>query len=477
MFLQPVRLNNFFRFSFLSLILIASFFISKNANATVLTNITYSAGGVYGDVDFYNGNRQRFYSLQTNIKQIAINTGSHNNYGGNYVMYLYDAAANLIGTSEATYLPGRGSKTNALFVFTTKVPAIVNAYYYFEIQDGWTATGGNGESKDGENWNWNGTSWVKNWSGLNLNNTFIVYYDDAPTLSITSTYYDQFNAHLSVAGTCEKYGSGVMQLSFYATSYPDPNGVWRMHEASNEYQSLINCDNSGQFLAYYNTIDMIGTTTFFIDDTLYGTAVASTSVLLVPAGTGADWSGSWGYMSSDDPNYTAHNLACTDTEWATPDPVIGIDWLNATTSIPAFNFKVIGCTIVQKYWIFTFNIRDTAKSSMGGYAAGTNTIFPYNFATQIQTSWVASASSTMPSSLAWLNSADSNGNVNISVFNNSSSTAATSTVIWGTAIFSQNASTTAAYAGIRAFTTYLLWGLFFIWLIYMAYEVKNHLHN
>jgi hypothetical protein len=539
MLLRPASSNNFFRFSLLFLILISSFLLSKNVSA---------AEGNGGSSGGYPGNGNTSFAIATGTNQVLIclgvpdtstpadmrwngtaltNFATYNISGKMFTLgYLVNPAVGsyTIGNNNGGYF-AVVCKVYENLNQATPIKASVNSAddYNFTVNYPNTLIAFISASTGGYSGTYPSTAWTNRYQtktyftgadvrALIMDDTVVNsgtykavgvgygsegssnqasiiaelnYAPAIPPLSIESFIYDSFNGIITTWGYCTKYGSGIGQMDFYATSYPDPNGGWRTRNytfGGDQFMTNIDCttvsgETYAQWGAHYDTTGMVGTTTFFIDDTFYGSYTASTSLELLPIGSGEDWQGSYGYMSSDDPEYTAHNLACTDTEWATPDPVIGIDWLNATTSIAAFNFTVIKCNIIKQWWIATFGIRDQAKNAMSGTGSAMGNMFPFNFSTAINNSWATSASSTMPSSLAWLSGADANGNVNISVFNNSSSTAATSTPIWGTAIFSQSASSTAAYAGIRSFTTYLLWGLFFLWLLYTAYEVKNHLHK
>lgn len=79
-------------------------------------------------------------------------------------------------------------------------------------------------------------------------------------LSITSQYYNPSTRKLYLSGTCEKYGSGINQLTLYADSYPDPNGVWN--------GGLVSCLNGNIWSAIYTDIEgnMTGDHTIYIYD-------------------------------------------------------------------------------------------------------------------------------------------------------------------------------------------------------------------
>jgi len=291
------------------------------------------------------------------------------------------------------------------------------------------------------------------------------------TLTIAINDFDTTTQLLHLYGLCEQVGSGINQMRIVGLAdnattsqpvLPDPLGVGR--------GGLIDCN--GTYNAYYDGYGLTGTHWVAIDDTFYGTDWVTFEQDFNASST-PDWEFSYGYMSQDDPDGTASRLACSDEEWATPDPVIGIDWLSATTSVPAFNFTKIKCQIIKQYYISMFSLRDQVKSMGASSASVLGNMFPFNFSTAIKNAWTQSASSTLPTGLEFLNSSNASGTISIPV---TIGNASGSVPIWGTAIFNKNASSTAAYNSIRTVSTWLI-RLAFFFLVFLLGSKIYHEFN
>ena len=220
-------------------------------------------------------------------------------------------------------------------------------------------------------------------------------------LTIAINDFDAITQQLHLYGLCDQQGSGINQMRIIGLAdnattsqpvLPDPLGVAR--------GTLVDCD--GNYNAYYDGYGLLGTHTIAIDDTFFGTQWVTWTQDFNASST-PEWTFSYGYMSQDDPTGTASRLACSDAEWATPDPVIGIDWLSATTSVPAFNFTKIKCNIVKQYYVSLFSLRDQAKLAGVNAGEALGNMFPFNFSTVLKNAWAQSASSTMPTGLEFLN--------------------------------------------------------------------------
>lgn len=274
--------------------------------------------------------------------------------------------------------------------------------------------------------------------------------------------YDPWQGILYLSGSCDTYGSGLYQMTKgVATSSENAandNYITKLYDSN--YQ--VNCigNRFETFLWQYEMPSglLTGTSTVYVNDTFFHPTsspnMISVDINFAMTTTTKEWEFSVGYMSEDSPDYTATNLACTPDEWASTN------W-----------WTDLRCQIAKRLYIASFGVRDWSKDNISSKGTIIKSVFPYSVSNDINKSWVNSASATLPSNLAWINGADGSGNIKISVFG-----AATSTTIWGPAIFSQNASTTEAFANVKNITTYILWGLFILWLIYTAWEVKNHLH-
>lgn len=445
-----MRLINFLKFSFLSLILISSFFISKNVLASTLelescyedTNIGYN---IYSGETFQAQSSNKIVGLTishgsangiTNIKFKICEVSNYNSNPDN-CLDTPQLSTNSNSTTDIdfTYTFNYTMTSGHYYIF---FPYFTGDYFFAKAHQHDCSTTGIGKQTDSRSGGSSSTYW---------DYYFKLYTELAKIpLAITAQYYDSEKRTLELTGSCSTYGSGINQLSFYADSYPDTNNP------GNVFNNLPDCVGD-VWAANYTSLDMAGVHNFFIDDTFFGTEIASTSQDF--STTTKEWEFSWGYMSSDSPESTAERLSCTDAEWASTD------W-----------WDKLRCRVVKTYWIAYFGARDQARDIMGSSQVVIKNMFPYSVGTKINDCWTQSASSTLPSKLSWINGADGSGNIKISIFGSSAST-----TIWGPAIFANTTSTAAAYTGVKDFTTYLYWGLFFAWLIYMGVQVKNHLHN
>jgi hypothetical protein len=295
-----------------------------------------------------------------------------------------------------------------------------------------------------------------------------------PTSTLTIAIND-FNSEtqlLHLYGLCSQQGTGINQMRIIGLAdnattsqpvLPDPLGVDR--------GSLVDCN--GTYNAYYNGFGLVGTHFVAVDDTFYGSEWVTWEQDFNATST-PDWEFSYGYMSEDDPTGTASKLACSDEEWATPDPVIGIDWLSATTSVAAFNFTKIKCQIIKQYYISMFSLRDQIKSAGHNSATVLGNMFPFNFSTAIKNAWTQSASSTLPTGLEFLNSSNASGTISIPV---TIGNASGSVPIWGTAIFNKNASSTAAYNSIRTVSTWLIRLAFFALVFLLGSKIYHEFNQ
>lgn len=380
----------------------------------------------------------------------AINTYTINQTGPTQIIALYTSATSVNGadiTSDSTGLWSAASSASGY-----NGSARQNYGTRFAIADDSIATG------------WGN---VANYYFIELNNVI-----PPPTLTITIEVFDSITQLLRLDGLCKQYGSGIGQMRIVGLAdnattsqpvLPDPLGVDR--------GMLVDCD--GNYHAYYDGYGLIGTHWVAVDDTFYGTEWVTWEQDFSASST-PEWEFSYGYMSRDDPAGTASRLACSNEEWATPDPVIGIDWLSATTSVPAFNFTKIKCEIVKQYYISMFSLRDQAKSMGANSAAVLGNIFPFNFATAVKSAWTQSASSTLPTGLEFLNSENASGTISIPV---KIGNATGSAPIWGTAIFHNNASSTAAFNSIRTVSTWLIRLAFFVLVFILGSKIYHEFNQ
>lgn len=286
-------------------------------------------------------------------------------------------------------------------------------------------------------------------------------------LTIETQVFDPTSKILTLTGHCSKYGTGINQLSYYADSYPDTNPL---NTGLADCVTSTSSPSGAIYSLEYNGFYKVGTSTVYVDDSFFGTEIVSVTQNF-SATSSVDWAPVSSFTSNDDNRTTAHNQACSSGDWATADPQIEV--LSASISLPALNFVKLKCQIVEKTLIFAYGFSDMAKSAGLGAANTFTKIFPFNFAKAIKTSWDNSASATLPSGLAWIDSKDSNGNITIPIYSGLSGNSTTTMTIWGNGVFNTSTSTAERFTDVRTFTTYLFYALFVLWLYFLGERIYH----
>lgn len=205
----------------------------------------------------------------------------------------------------------------------------------------------------------------------------ILYYDMVATTStLTINYQDLNNATgmLFLSGECKQVGTGIHQLNLYADAYPDPNSVWN--------GGLADCYN-GIWAKSYNGRNLNGTHTLFIDDTLFGTEIATTSQNFGTSTT-ADWVFTVGYTGTSTEHggqsgeINTHDLACSADAW------------NSTTEYLGINFQVTICNTFQ--WLLDVGIKPQQyiANKLGNLRDSIMNMFPFDLLKTINDSFTNS---------------------------------------------------------------------------------------
>ena len=140
------------------------------------------------------------------------------------------------------------------------------------------------------------------------NSDISVYnYTPAPIgVSITSNTYNPVTGNVFLTGTCIKQGSGQQQMDLYAyeagTSTPD-----YLNRLYPERSVLVDCQNDGTWTSVYNGAGLTGTDRLVIDDTFYGTTLASVDIT---------WQTVKGYIRTNYPDNTI-TIDTTSSDGAT----------------------------------------------------------------------------------------------------------------------------------------------------------------
>jgi len=154
-------------------------------------------------------------------------------------------------------------------------------------------------------------------------------------------------------------------------------------------------------------------------------------------------------------NQTPHDIACTPEEWA------------ATSSFLGLNGTIIRCETISSLLTISQSFVNMVKSAINGILNSTKLLFPVNLFVGINKSWANSASSTLPTTLAWLNEeVDSDGNITIGGNGPITGTTIATTTIWGKNMSAGNTFWETWRLRIRSLSTWFWIGLFLIFQIF-----------
>jgi len=147
-------------------------------------------------------------------------------------------------------------------------------------------------------------------------------------------------------------------------------------------------------------------------------------------------------------------IVCSTNEWATPDPVL--DFGFATSSLSAFNFTKIRCSIEKSGLDIAIKIGQIPASFLKTLGNTISNIFPFNLPIGILKSWYDSETIALPSNLQFLTPEDANGNLTIEIPASIGGTTSTIEII-GPTVFQNNTNLNGMFNNIKALSTYLIW--------------------
>jgi len=287
----------------------------------------------------------------------------------------------------------------------------------------------------------------------------LYYSNSAYDFSVIAQYFDVNSRDLILSGHCVTAGSGIYQMSMYATSYPDPNGPW--------HGGLVTCSD-GVWAATYHGVGMTGTSTVYIDDSFYHPTSSPNVISVDQDFSQVISSDPWAVVQTTyTPSSTAlraHDLACSADEWN----ATGTVWLLGGS------FTSLKCNAYAGALAIGFSFSDMSSATFKGSAAAAGNIFPFNFVTGVKSSWDLSASSDLPSDAQVFQLASSSGNIQMPVppaLAGGSTT--TKMTLWGPGIFGQSSLVTQIMAGIHLITTLVTYGLFAWWLYLTGQEMYH----
>jgi len=118
-------------------------------------------------------------------------------------------------------------------------------------------------------------------------------------VSITSQSYNPVTGKVTLTGACQQQGSGVNQMSLYAYDIGTSTPISSQKDYP-ERDQLVTCSN-GAWAAIFDGSGLTGSNRLVIDDTFYGTTMASVDV---------NWQTVTGFIKFD---YGASNIIPIDT--------------------------------------------------------------------------------------------------------------------------------------------------------------------
>lgn len=148
-------------------------------------------------------------------------------------------------------------------------------------------------------------------------------------------------------------------------------------------------------------------------------------------------------------NMDAHSIACSEAEW------------NATSSFLGINGTLLRCETTAGMILIGEGFVNMVNSAIRGMIDGFQYLFPVNLVVMINQSWVKSASSTLPTTMAWLDSEiAANGDITTGTSSPVAGATFTSSTIWGTNLNSNVSSWETWRQRIWDATTFVWWALF-----------------
>jgi len=158
---------------------------------------------------------------------------------------------------------------------------------------------------------------------------------------------------------------------------------------------------------------------------------------------------------------STHSFVCSEEDW------------NATST-----WTRAGCVVMDSGLNIARAIADAPKNFAAGTIETIKTMFPFNIALQVYQCWNDSLTMDMPAGLGWLAPADSNGNIVIDMSDIGllgATLGATSTPVWGLALWGTNNKMTTIMANLRALSTYLIWLLFLSFVIGIGRDIYDEI--
>jgi len=145
----------------------------------------------------------------------------------------------------------------------------------------------------------------------------------------------------------------------------------------------------------------------------------------------------------------AHDLACSTDTWQNGDYL-----------------QLAGCVVVESVLNIGYKISDIYGDIINSITAGVKNIFPFSLVFKIQEQWKLSKTAELPEGLAWLDTRNENGTINLELPGDWKE-GSQSIPIWGKDVFEDPSIPALAnfWTNIRTLTSYIFYALF-IWSIW-----------
>ncbi len=156
-----------------------------------------------------------------------------------------------------------------------------------------------------------------------------------------------------------------------------------------------------------------------------------------------------------------YSAACSYEEWT------------ATSSFAGINLTLARCSATKAALDLANLVARIPMNVANGFISVLQNLFPFNIPIKIKQSFDTSTS-TLPVTLNYYNIADNNGNLAIMLPKEwMGSSTDMSVPVWGPGIMTENQSAADFFAGIKAFSTYIMWFMFIIYIWHKAQDIKE----
>lgn len=285
---------------------------------------------------------------------------------------------------------------------------------------------------------------------------------------VPGSYLVNDSGNTFLTDTYNKTGTSTINFHYNVCSDPDYSSSDKIYLRNKQdgdvltsfYRTISSCSGTSTIDISYNS----NFYWYFNADLVYQNSVDLLSVQSDPFIVGfSPISKPTSGTSSSVLDISAHDLACSAAEWE--DIENTSNW---------FNLNGIKCHSFETLLNIAFAVADAPKSFLLSARDTLLTSFPFNIPVQIKSSFDKSTPS-LPDSLSYWGIVDGQGNLSISL--PAEWTASSSEYyipVWGEGVLSPPGSREAAFfAGVRSFSTFIIWFLLVSYFIYLGYRIYD----